>query len=328
MKIAVVHNGVDWGTVDVAFGVAYGLEAHGVEVFRCTPQHALAMAQVFQVDAVIVVTAIRPTSLVETLVDAGLCVTALFTESPYEEAAELVIARQVAGCWTHERASLPVFRTVTDRVAYLPHGWHPVIHTPTPQPLDASVPAHDVVFVGGGVRERIAFFNAIDWTGIDLGLYGVWRNLGLKPEVEACVRSDGPITNRTAAALYRRAKVGLNLYRRLPAQLVPDRPEHWVTAESLNPRAYELAACGTQQISERRAESGDVFGGLVPTFRTPAAAESMIRARLGHPHLRDGDPADVIACVAQSSWVDRAGQVLADLHAWQHLAEVPQNLLL
>jgi len=314
MKIAVFYSGPKWGTGDVAIGLVDGLRANGVDV--CELQGGVVA---------IVVTAIRRPDIVDTLLKAGVTVTVLFTESPYEEAAELAVARQVAGCWTHERASLSAFRAVTEHVAYLPHAWHPAIHTVTPQPLDASVPAHDVVFVGAGVRERISFFNAIDWTGIDLGLYGIWKDLGLKPEVEACIKSDGPISNLMAAALYRRAKIGLNLYRRLPVigpdrptlrAVGPDRPDNWVQAESLNPRAYELAACGCFQVSEHRPEIGDVFGCLVPAFITPAEASALIREWLRRPPLLDADRADLRACIAQSSWTHRAGQVLEDLAAW------------
>jgi spore maturation protein CgeB len=320
IQIAIVHNGVDWGTVDVASGLAFGLASRGVDVVECASARAVARP-----DVVIVVAPTRPAGLIETLLKAGHCVTALFTESPYEDAAERAIARQVAGCWTHERASLPAFQSVTDRVAYLPHAWHPAVHTSTPHPFDAALPAHDVVFVGGGVRERITFFNAIDWTGIDLGLYGIWRNLGLKPAVEACIQSEGPISNLLAAALYRRARIGLNLYRRLPSHLVPDRPEHWVTAESLNPRAYELAACGCFQLSERRAEVYEVFGSLVPTVGEEP--EQDIRRWLRWATLRgSADAADLREMVAGHSWVDRVAQVLADLRAWT-LADVPANLL-
>jgi spore maturation protein CgeB len=235
------------------------------------------------------------------------------------------MAVKVAGCWTHERASVQAFRAVNAHVAYLPHAWHPLIHIATPQPGDDQVPAHDVVFVGAGVRERISFFNAIDWTGIDLGLYGIWEGLGLKDALTSCIKSEGPIANTMAAALYRRARIGLNLYRRLHV-LGPDRPtlsslgrdapENWVHAESLNPRAYELAACGCLQVSEARAEINEMFHSRVPTFMTPADAATVIRAWLACQPLLARDRAELSACVSACSWVDRAGQVLRDLHAW------------
>jgi spore maturation protein CgeB len=166
-------------------------------------------------------------------------------------------------------------------------------------------PAHDVVFVGSGFPERVAWFNAINWDGIDLGLYGIWDGLGLKPQAQACVRG-GPIDNVQAADLYRRAKVGLNLYRRTT-----------VTAESLNPRAYELAACGTFAISEHRAESIERFGHLVPTFATPQEAEALIRQWVEADEGRAAVEAVLPVLVADASWTARAGQVLEDMGRWQ-----------
>lgn len=317
MKIAVCHPGTQWSTADVFDGLVYGLEAHGIRVIRTTTADVITLALKHRVDTVILVTAIRMgISAVRDIVDAGLPVSVLFTESPYEAEKELEVARRVAGCWTHERTAVAAFRAVNDHVAYLPHAWHPAIHTAEPQPDDAAVHAHDVVFVGSGFRERVTFFNSIDWTGIDLGLYGIWADLGLKPQVQACVRGDAPISNRTAAALYRRAKIGLNLYRRLGTDLKPDQPENWVTAESLNPRAYELAACGTFGLSEYREEHRDMFGYLVPTFIDPADASKEIQRWLVDPRSRGIAVPELPACVVGHSWTDRAGQVLHDLHAW------------
>jgi spore maturation protein CgeB len=332
MRIAVVHPGVAFGTGDVAAGLTYGLEQLGVHVQSWTTEFAYDAAarrgtRWERIDVVIAVTAIRPPGLVDALLAAGHTVTALFTESPYEAAAEFIVAANVAGCWTHERTAVKTFRTVSDNIAYLPHAWHPLVHTATPQPGDDQVPAHDVVFVGAGVRERITFFNAIDWTGIDLGLYGIWDGLGLKESLEGCIKGEGPITNVQAAALYRRARIGLNLYRRLPvlgpdrqtlASLGQDEPANWLQAESLGPRAYELAACGCLQLSEYRAEVHDVFGDdLEMTFTTPAEASVLIRDWLAAPRCDRGWTAhEQRACVAASSWIDRAGQVLQDLRAW------------
>lgn len=320
MRVLLVHPGSKWSTADVESGVAYGLRMLGVTVIRCGIGTALEVAKLQKVDAVILVTAIRhKPAEIQALLDAGLCVTVVLTESPYEPEAELRIASQVAGCWTHERAFLPSLRLVNPQSAYLPHAWHPGVHVPEPQPGDDAVPAHDVVFVGSGFRERIAWFNAIDWTGINLGLYGIWDGLGLKPQVEACVRG-GPISNVKVAALYRRAKIGLNLYRHLDSGLGPDVPERRVTAESLNPRAYELAACGTFQISEARAEIGDVFEFYVPTFATSTEASPLIRDWLPFVRQRYVDGAECRAHVAGSSWVNRAEQMIANLTAWREAA--------
>lgn len=303
MRVALAAPDIAWAISDIEAGLRYGLTQQGVEVTMGRLDALVPMA----VDAVVIVSAIHLTAdVIARLQRAGVGVYIVFTESPYDHAHELATAALVDGCWTHERAMVDAFSAVNPRVAYLPHAWHPERHGVE---MDADVPAHDVVFVGSGFPERITFLNAIDWTGIDLGLYGIWEGFGLKDALEPCIKS-GPIDNTTAAALYRTAKIGLNLYR---------RTTHPV--ESLNPRAYELAACGAFSISEHRAESGDVFGELVPTFRAPAEAEALIRRWLADDAGRARIARQLPARVAMATWGERGHQVCADLAQW-----VPQTV--
>jgi hypothetical protein len=351
MKVLLVHPGASWATADVYDGLLYGLREHGVQVVpyrldtrieastkalfglwrikkRDDPAltkpnqadimyhagvGALEMALREQVDVVLIVSAmlLHP-DVVVMLKRAGLRVTVLFTESPYDEEQELRIARMVDGCWTNERSSLPAFRAVNPQSGYLPHAWHPLKHFISARQI-GDLPSHDVVFVGSGFAERVTWFNSIDWSGIDLGLYGTWKGLGLKKDVLACVRGE-QVSNETAASLYRRAKVGLNLYRTSKGwgRGGVQRITH---AESLSPRAYELAACGVFHLSEARDEVQEVFGDLVPTFTFPTEAAALIRLWLNDPEGRAHVARQLPACVAESSWTQRSATVIGDLQA-------------
>jgi hypothetical protein len=353
-RILLVHPGASWSTADVYEGLLYGLRHHGmvVDQYRLDTRipasayalralwrqkkhsepdlakpnqadiiyhagvGALEMALRLHADIVLVVSAmlLHP-DIVGMMKQAGLRVVVLFTESPYDEEKEFRIAAMVDGGWTTERTSLPAFRAINPNMGYLQHGWHPEKHYVAARRA-GDLPSHDVVFVGSGFAERITWFNAIDWTGIDLGLYGNWdEDLGLKPEVQACVKGK-PIGNETASALYRRAKVGLNLYRRSKGW---GRNVARITrADSLSPRAYELAACGAFHLSEDRAEVREVFGDLVPTFSTPLEAAALIRLWLKDAEGRARIAAQLPACVAESSWVSRAATVIGDLHRLIH----------
>jgi spore maturation protein CgeB len=180
----------------------------------------------------------------------------------------------------------------------------------TDTPIDDSVPAHDVVFVGTGFRERYRFFNAIDWTGINLGLYGTWDPRLLTAKLRPYLHN-GPIANDRAVLLYRRARVGLNLYRTSQGW-GPNAPSI-VRAESVNPRAYELAACGTFFLSDYRSESAEVFGDLVPMFRSPIEAAALIRKWLADDAGRARIASALPARVAEASWMHRTKTVLGDL---------------
>ena len=348
LRILLAHPGAHWSTKDVFDGLEYGLKHWGVEVFPYRLDRKLELANRAlhfryrarrrldrdaekptsgdinyeasfyllesalrrNVDVVLIVSGmfIHPDVLVY-LRRAQVKVVGLFTESPYDEQGERdILATRMDGGWTTERTSVSYFRQVNPNVGYLRHGWHPERHFPRPAHKD--VPAHDVVFVGSGFPERITFFNSIDWTGIDLGLYGTWKDLGLKPQVEACIK-DGPVSNEAAAQLYQKSKICLNLYRVWKGWGRDALRITW--AESLSPRAYELAACGVFHISDDRKEVHEVFGDLVPTFRTPTEAAALIRLYLKDESERKRKAALLPARVAGASWVNRAQTVLSDL---------------
>jgi hypothetical protein len=295
------------------------------DIFYKVSAEAVEVALRHQVHAVVVVSAMffHPDALI-LLRRANTPVAVLCTESPYDVREEMRIAQLIAssdayggavvnppaGLWTNERSMVPAFQKVHPWSSYLAHAWHPAKHTPAPQPHDESVSAHDVVFVGTGFTERIEWFEAIDWRGIDLGLYGTWDRLKKTSPLKKHVRGE-QVDNAMAASLYRRAKVTLNFYRQSMgwASNAP-RITH---AESLNPRAYELAACGAFHLSDHRAEVTEKFGNLVPTFRTAGEAERLIRHYLTHDSEREAIAASLPACVAEDSWVHRARQVLGDL---------------
>ena len=350
LRVLLVHPGASWSTSDVYDGLSYGLKQLGVEVIpyrlderipmagkwvnvrwrqlkKSNPDlpkpnvadvqyhaavGAVEMALRRKVDVVLIVSAMFfHIDVIQMLKEAQLTVTVLFTESPYDTDKELAVAKIVDGCWVNERTVLPRFQAVNKNAGYLKHGWHPLKHGAQLE-TPAAVPAHDVVFVGSGFQERIDFFNAIDWTGIDLGLYGVWKDWGLKPQAAACVQQE-ETDNGYAAALYRKAKIGLNLYRNR------DGSRMKVHGESLNPRAYELAACGAFSLSEYRPEVVEVFGDRVPTFTTPIEAAALIRLYLANSQKRAALAAELPACVAEASWNSRAKTVLGDLQALLNL---------
>ena len=347
MKVLLVESGAAWGTAEVEAGLVAGLTAHGVELLRYRLDARLARAKRFldaewrrqgrpaarptsgdliyhastgalvmalreQVDVVLVVAAILFSPDVLILMRrAGLPVTLLLTEAPYDLPRELEYAGYTSGCWTSERSVLAQLREAAPRAGYLPHGWTPGLHSPVATALDATVPAHDVVIVGTGFADRIAWLEAIDWTGIDLGLYGHWRRfLAPRSKLRRFVR--GEVTgNTTAAALYRRATVGINLYR-MRSGLTHEGPA--LVGESCNPRAYEMAACGLPHVSTFRPEVAEVFGDAVPIVTAPEEGAAAVRALLAEtPAARADRVAALAAAVRGASWIDRAALVLADL---------------
>lgn len=241
-------------------------------------------------------------------------VAVLFTESPYDDGRQLPLVPFCDVCWTQERRSLPAFREWCQAAGYLPVAYNAAVHHVAP--ADPEVPAHDVVFVGTGFRERIALLSSVDWMGlgIDLGLYGNWEYLPSRHPLRRHVRAKA-IPNTQAVELYRRAKVGLNLYRTSTGWGREAPPIAEGAAESLNPRAYELAACGVFSVSDWRPEVSEVFGDLLPTFRDPSDLGPLLMRWLADDVGRAQVQAQLPARVTAHTYVQRVEQMVADLRA-------------
>jgi spore maturation protein CgeB len=334
-----VHPGPSWSVADVATGLFSALKRAGHELIEYPLGDHLAHSQAFaawlwrrngkaagipkpdaadaiflasrdipywaarhEVDATLVVTAayVHPDALA-VMQRAGMPVGVVFTETPYDR-AEVDILPYIRVAWTNERAAVPAFRRINRAVHYLPCAYDPERHRPEGEtvPFADGTPCHDVVFVGSDFKERVDLLASVDWTGIDLGLYGAWSKAARRSPIGRYVR-DGVIDNADAVRLYQRAKIGLNLYRRAEG------------AESLNPRAVELAACGAFTVSEYRAEVPEVFGDLVPTFRNGAELEQCIRRWLGDGANRQRLAARLPAAVASRSFDQTAAQVVSQL---------------
>lgn len=343
MTILVVQPGASMSTADVCIGLIAGLTARGHKVYeyaldqRITrsgawltycwrksgknfPQPTAAdilyhageelVARALRVmpDVVLIVSAmyLHPDVLV-LMKRAGLQTACLFTESPYDDDKQAKLLPFLDVAWTNERTSA----RARPGVGYLPHARNIAVHTVAEAVPADDVPAHDVVFVGTGFSERVDLLSAIDWSGIDFGLYGSWDLLGSRHHLRSHIR-EGYVSNERAASLYRRAKIGLNLYR-VSKGFGKDAPRLETPADSLNPRAYELAATGCFTVSDYRAEVGEVFGDLVPTFTSIDEVRPLLDRWLADDAGRARVRAALPDAVKEHTWHARAAQIEADL---------------
>jgi len=268
------------------------------------------------VDGVVIVSAmyLHPDTLV-LLRRAGIPTALLLSESPYDDAFQSRIVPYADVVFTNERTSVPVLRHANPNTHYLPHAHDPAKHRADPQPGDAAVPAHDVLFIGSMFEERANLLGAVDWTGLDFGLYGECGILPSRHRLRKHIKG-GIVANAVAAALYRKARIAINLYRTSRGFGVG--VEHIDHAESLSPRMVELAACGAFTVSERRAEGDEVFGWMVPTFSTPQELGDRIRHYLDRPDERAALAARLPGCVADRTFAAQAEVVVSTLRAaWQ-----------
>jgi len=344
-RYLVVHPGASWATADLFTGLYPALQRHGVEVVEyaldgriafagswlaslyrrnkakgmpkptmadtlyLAEQGILERALRFEVDWVLVIAGTYlMADVYELMQRAGLRVAVLLTESPYDMEHEIEIAKRVNLVFTNERTAVAAFAEYCPTY-YYQHAIDPAKHDPAGED-DDTVAAHDVVFVGTGWQERIELLSAVDWDGIDMGLYGMWPLLGSRHHLRKHLRG-GIVPNAKTAALYRRAKIGLNLHR-TSVDFTRDAARI-AGAASMNPRCYELAACGRFFITDDRAEVAEVFGDAVPTFETPAQLETLIRHYLAHDAERERIAARLPGIVAGHNFYERARMIVSAL---------------
>jgi glycosyltransferase involved in cell wall biosynthesis len=362
LKILLVHPGASVSTADVEEGLRAGLEGLGVKVYRYRLDHRLAfekaaargwaayqrrrglpaedptdqgivyeagvraleMALRLNVHVVVIVAGLLVHPDVLALMRrAGLLVTVLLTETPYSPVGERRLAGLSEGVWTNERTAVERLREVCPNVGYLPHAWHPGRHRPEPE----LAPEYDVAFVGTAWADRIELLGAVNWTGIKLALFGNWEALPGRHRLRKHL-AGRQMANEEALGVYRRARINLNLHRGREGWPGDGQVGAEVYAESLNPRAYELAALGVFWISDRRrAEHAEIFGEAVPTFGDALELEALIRGYLADPgaraELADRGP----RLVARHSWRERARLVRNDLESLVHAARAQGRII-
>jgi spore maturation protein CgeB len=155
-------------------------------------------------------------------------------------------------------------------VRYLPFGYDETLFSPPDALADTTGP--DVLFVGGGDRDRARFVKEFVRSGPPITLVGgYWQRFG-EPRANALGLKD-PETLRVLTAS---AKVNLCLVRKA------NRDGHVM-------RSFEIAAVGGCMLVEDTAEHRAIFGddgASVVYFRSPAEAAARASALIADPDER------------------------------------------
>lgn len=250
-------------------------------VLREASGWALLEAASFKPDLVLITCAMgfHPNAIKD-LTEHGYRTALILTESPYDDGQHAHIAPLANYVFTNEMTSVPVLREFNPRTFYLPTAFDHTRHRPDALVAYQSNPDNgpltdlesDVLFVGTGFGERERMLAKVPWKrlGWNFQLHGFWGFAGGKMDPAADANVDleidpaaresllpyvhPPITNDETAARYTRAKIILNFYRT-------------GAAYSMNPRAYEIAACGGFQLAQDSSEEAhEIFGDTIAYF--------------------------------------------------------------
>lgn len=228
----------------------------------------------------------------------------LYTESPYQDSEHLHMAKWADIALVNDPVSLDRYREACPVAEYVPHSYRPAVHYPAPA---ETVEDLDLAFVGTGFPSRIRFFEEMDLSGLRVALGGLWPALAADSPLRAHLLphddGDGCMVNERTAALYRRARAGINFYRR---EAEPDWDQR---AHAIGPREVEMAACGLWFARDPRGESGELFP-FLPEFAGPGEAAEAIRWALAHDREREKAAAMAREAIAGRTFANAAKRLL------------------
>ncbi|MFH0765713.1 MAG: glycosyltransferase, partial [Calditrichota bacterium] len=163
---------------------------------------------------------------------------------------------------------------------YLPLAADPHIHRPLNlTPAEGIAFGSDISHVGAGYRNRRQVFSSL--TDFDFKLWGTeWD---ADTSLGRCLQRRGErIPTEDAVRIFNASKINLNLH---------SSPFHnGVNPEGdyINPRTFEVAACGAFQLCDRRRLLPELFkeGEEIPVFSDVDELRELIKHYLAHPEER------------------------------------------
>lgn len=337
MKVLVVHPGVAFSVADVHNGLVQGLKANGcdVGVFNLddridfyTRAHVLNDDDTYtkafgEDDALMMAAKGLEVICYEWWPDVIIVVSGFFippvvwgvlskrphhvvywaTESPYEDDRQGRPGRYVDTVVLNDPTNLEQFRAdINPNTHYLPHSYNPDVHHPGKRRPSLAC---DFGFVGTGFGSRIDFFEAVDWSGIDVRLGGNWQQLDEGSPLLPFLHDPAGdcMNNVTTTDLYRSCRISANLYRKEHSEGA--HADGW----AMGPREVELAACQTFFLREPRPEGDQLFP-MLPTFTESDEFSDLLRWWLAHPERAAEAATSACAAIADRTFTNTAAKLL------------------
>jgi spore maturation protein CgeB len=172
-----------------------------------------------------------------------------------------------------------LYRMGCDNVLYLPLAADPSFHRPVElTPVERRKFGAQLSFMGAGYPNRRAAFRRL--TGHDFKLWGSeWED---EPALEPYLQMGGArVSPEDCVKIFNATEVNLNLHSSIdPKKLVPH-------GDFVNPRTFELAACGAFQLVDERSLMEDLFEpDEMATFTSMDDLEEKIDSFLSSPEER------------------------------------------
>ncbi|WP_409341803.1 glycosyltransferase [Paenibacillus sp. MBLB4367] len=277
-------------------GIIESLSGLVTRFSRCLPyDNPVAKIAQLRPDLVLVLNGIHLIGppVVDAIRALGIPVAVWFVDDPYFTDKSAAIARHFDYVFTHEISCVPFYRKLgCQHVHHLPLAASRNIFHPR------QVPIHfrkEISFIGTGFWNRIRTFDQIAPYLARKNSFlagGLWRRLRhyrkLAPKIAAWTDLAETVN------YYAGSKIVINIHRSHDDAL-HNRNSRRLPGLSVNPRTFEIAACGTLQITDIRSDLTNFYtpGHDIETFSTPGE----LIAKIEH-YLRYEDQRRAIAARA------------------------------
>jgi spore maturation protein CgeB len=288
LYIAPIHGGT---YIVISQGIVDGLRSLVREVYTAkADQNVVSYAAEIKPDLVLVLLGDTfPIDQVNAIRAMGIKTAVWFTDDPYYSDVTITIAPFYDFVFTQELSCLSLYPLVGCRqVHYLPLAANTrVFHY---QGMDRSLNI-DVCFLGTAWNSRIDLFDQIApyLSSIKTLIVGPgWNRLQnyhlLKDKIYLDV-----LTPEQSALLMNQAKIVMNNHRPFDDNTLFSKNSRRLLAHSINPRTFEICACGAFQLTDVRSELDRYFvrGKQIETYDSPLELIEKIDYYLSHADERN-----------------------------------------
>ncbi|WP_442950094.1 CgeB family protein [Paenibacillus sp. HW567] len=273
-------------------GVTDALQQLVSELLIGSPETMLEMAAHELPGAVLVMNGLHvfPENHLEQIAEIrklGIPTAIWFVDDPYFTKDTSVICHHYDHVFTHELGCVDFYRSLgVNSVHYLPLCVNPQMFYPR---RTGPQYQYDVVFIGNAFRNRTELFDELApfLHGKKVLIAGgFWERLTAFEELSPYIK-DGFIPPEETANYYSGAKLVINIHR--PWEGGQDnRNSYQLPSRSINPRTYEISACGTLQLTDVRDDLGSHYrpGKDLDIFSNPEELKLKIDYYLKHEKER------------------------------------------
>ncbi|MDO7906990.1 glycosyltransferase [Paenibacillus sp. JX-17] len=246
------------GFESIDSGIRDALQKNVRECVVGTAEGILEAARAHRPDLVLVLNGLHvfPENQVEQIKEVramGIRTAIWFVDDPYFTSSTSVLSSHYDLVFTHEMNCVSFYKGLgARRVHYMPLAVHPELYAPRRISPEYD---SDICFIGNAFWNRVELFDKLApfLTGKKVIIAGgFWERLNRKDLLGEFIRP-GWMAPEEVAKHYNGARIVINLHR--PSEPGQDNQNSFgLGANSINPRTYEISACGTLQLTDWRKD--------------------------------------------------------------------------